>query len=65
MGGTNGGSSIETHTLPYEKLIAVGNLLNDAGNSNLVLCDDLDGGGGVQWELGRRFKGEGIYVYLG
>ena len=64
VGGTNGESSIKTHTLPYEKLIAVGNLLNDAGNSNLVLCDDLDGWGGVQWELGRRFKGEGIYVYL-
>ena len=65
MGGTNGESSIKTHTLPYEKLIAIGNLLNDAGNSNLVLCDHLDGWDGVRWELGRRFKGEGIYVYLG
>ena len=64
VGGANGESSIETHTLPYEKLIAIGNLLYDAGNSNLVLGDHLDGGGGVRWELGRRFKGEGIYVYL-
>ena len=65
VGGTNGESSIKTHTLPYEKPVAIGNFLYDARNSNLVLFDHLDGWGGVRWELGRRFKGEGIYVYLG
>ena len=48
-GGPNWESSIETDTLPCVKWIASGNLLYDAGNSNLVLCDNLkewDGVGG-------------------
>ena len=28
------------------------------------LCIDLEGWGGVEREMGRRFKREGIYVYL-
>ena len=41
--------SIETHTLPYVKWIAKGSLLYEAGNLELVLCDNLagwDGEGG-------------------
>ena len=56
-------SSTETCTLPYLKQRANGNLLYDAGSSNLVLCDDL----GVGWDVrleGGRFKKEGAYVYL-
>ena len=40
--------------------IASGNLLYDAGSSNLVLCDNLEGWDGVRG----RFKWEGIRVYL-
>ena len=61
-GGTNRGSSIETHTLSYAKCTASGNLLYDAGSSNLVLCDYLEG---VRWVgVGERFRKEGTYVYL-
>ena len=42
-GGTNGESNNKTHTYPYVKPVARGNLLYDAGNSNLVLCDNLEG----------------------
>ena len=31
--------SFEIYTLPYGKQIASGNLVYNAGNSNLVLCD--------------------------
>ena len=45
-------SSMEAYTLTYVKQIANGNLLYDTGNSNLVLCDDLEGwdevGGGTE-----------------
>ena len=34
-GKTNGDSSMETHTLPYIKQTAKGNLLHDSGNPNL------------------------------
>ena len=51
-GGTNWKSDIETCTLPYLKQLASGSLLCDAGNSNLVFCDNLRG---VQW--GRRCVG--------
>ena len=37
-------------------------MLYDAGSSNLVLCDSLEGGMG--WEVGRRFYRVGTYVYL-
>ena len=47
VGGTNGESNNKTHTYPYVKPVARGNLLYDAGNSNLVLCDNLDGWDGV------------------
>ena len=33
-GRTNGESSVETHTLPYVKWIASGNLLDDSANPN-------------------------------
>ena len=39
-----------------------GNLLYDAERSNPVLCDNLEGWGGV--EAGGRFKREGTCVYL-
>ena len=53
---------LERVELPYVKLIASWNLLDDAGNPKLVLCDNLEG-----WErreVGWRFKREGICVYL-
>ena len=52
--------NIETCTLSYVKLIASWNLLYDAENPKLVLCDNLEG-----WERreeGWRFKREGICV---
>ena len=36
-------SSTETCTLPYVKQRAGGNLLCDAGSSNPVFCDNLEG----------------------
>ena len=36
---------MEAYTLPYVKQIANGNLMGDAGSSNLVLCDNLEGCG--------------------
>ena len=41
-GEMNWESNIETYTLPCVKQIASGNLLYDAGSSNLALCDNLD-----------------------
>ena len=35
-------------------------MLYDAGSSNKVLCDNLEG----LDEVGRRFKREGTWVYL-
>ena len=43
------------YTLTYVKWIAGGNLLYDAGNPKLVLCDDLaewDGEGGAGVDVG-------------
>ena len=45
---------LKTYTLPYVKQIASGNLLYVTGSSNLVLCDNLEGGMG--WEVGGGFK---------
>ena len=42
------------------KSIASGNLLYNAGNSNLVLCDSLEGCDGV----GRKAQEWGTYVHL-
>ena len=40
-----------------------GNLLYDAGSSNLVLCDNLEGwDGGGRWEGGKRGRGH-TYIY--
>ena len=43
---------METHTSPHVKETASGNVLYDAGSSNLVLCDNLEGwdgeGGGTE-----------------
>ena len=36
---------MEAYKLPYVKQIANGNLMGDAGSSNLVLCDNLEGCG--------------------
>ena len=51
-GGANWASSIETYTWPCIEHIANGNFPYDTGNSNLVLCDDLEGwdevGGGTE-----------------
>ena len=46
-GGRYGESSIGTYALPYVKWIASGNLLYDARNSKLVLCDHLEVGDGL------------------
>ena len=46
-GGMNKEGSIETYTSPCVKKTASGNLLYDAGSSNLVLCDNLEGWDGV------------------
>ena len=59
-GGMNWESGTETHTLLYVKLDSHWKLLHDAGSSNLVLWDNLEGRDGV----GGRLKREGIYVYL-
>ena len=69
VGETNGDSSIETHTLPYIKQIASGNLLCDTGSSNLVLCDKLDGWNGVGarkevQEEGTKIQKKGTYIYI-
>ena len=49
-------SSIETYTSPCVKQIASGNLLYDAGSSNLMLWDNLEGqdgeGGGKDVQEG-------------
>ena len=47
QGGMNKEISIETCRLPCVKQIASGNLLYDAGSSNLGLCDKLEGQDGV------------------
>ena len=51
----DGQISMETYTLPYVKQIASENLLY----VKFVLYDNLEG-----WEVGGRFKMEGVYVYL-
>jgi len=44
--------------------MASGNLLYDAENSNLLLCENLEGWGGVEWEAGRGSGGRGhVYTY--
>ena len=53
---------METYTFPYVKWIGSGNLLCDAGSYNQGLCDNL--GGGMGWEVARRFRREGTHVYL-
>ena len=55
--GMNSESSVETHTLPYIKQIASGNLLYDTGSSNPVPCDYLEGWDGERWEGGSRRRG--------
>ena len=61
-GGMDWQSSTETYTLPCVKQIASGNLLNDPGSSNLVLCDNLEGWDGM--ESGREVEREGPCVFL-
>ena len=50
--GTNGENSMETHTRPYGKQIASGNLLYDSGNSNWGSVTTQRGG--MKWEVGGR-----------
>ena len=45
--GTNWESITETYALPYVKQITSENLLYDAGSSNPVLCNNLEGWDGV------------------
>ena len=52
------GVHMETYTLPYVKEITSGNLLYDAGNSNLVFCDNLEGR-----DMGGSFKRGETCVY--
>ena len=47
-GGRNRKRSPEAYTLQSVKRIASRNLLCDAGNSNPVLCDNLQGWDGVE-----------------
>ena len=49
-------------TLPYIKQIVNRNLLYGSGNSNRGSVTIQRGGMG--WEMGRRFRREGTYVYL-
>ena len=63
----NGESSMETYTLPYVKQTTSGNLMYDAGNQKSVLCDNLEGWGGVGWGGeggGGQFRREGTQVCL-
>ena len=48
--------------LPFVKYIANGNLLYGSGNSNRGSVSTRKGEMGM--EIGRRFRREGIYVYL-
>ena len=50
------------YTLPYVKWIANGNLLYVSGNTKKGSVSTQRHGMGR--EMGRRFKREGIYVYL-
>ena len=51
VGGANGESSMESYTSPYVKLDSPWNLLYNAGSSNSVLGDKLEGWDGME---GRR-----------
>ena len=55
---------MKTYKLLYVKQIARGNLLDDAGSSNQVACDDLEGWDGVRWKMGGRFKREGLFILI-
>ena len=61
-GGMNGENSMEAYTLLYVKQRANGNLLCDSRNPNQGPLTTQSGGKG--WEVGRRFKREGMYVHL-
>ena len=61
-GGMTWETRTETYTLPYATQTASGNLLYEAGNSNLGLCDNLEGWDGEG--VGRGFTRVGTYVYL-
>ena len=58
----NGERSIEIDTPPYVRQIANENLLFGSGNLNRGSVSTYRGRMGR--ETGRRFKMEGIYVYL-
>ena len=62
-GKINWESSIETQTLPYVKQRVSGNLLYEAGNSNPVLCDNLEGWDGVRGGRGGQEGGD-IYILM-
>ena len=61
-GGANWEGSTGTYTSPYIEWRASGNLLYDAGSSNLALYDNLQGWDGV--EGGREAQKEEICVHL-
>ena len=54
--------STETCTLPYVKQTASGSLMYDAGNTKLVLRDNLEGYGGEGGGWG--FRMEKTHIYL-
>ena len=55
-------STMETYILPYEKQIARQNFLYDTMSSNW--CFLTTQSGGMDWEVGWRFKREWTYLYL-
>ena len=62
-GGVIGENSIETYTIQYAIQIASSNLLYDAGNPKLTLCDNIEGwdgeGGGREVQ-----EGEDICIHV-
>ena len=50
------------NVLPYVKQVASGNLLYDTGSSHW--CSVTTQRDGMAWEVGKRFRMEGTYVYL-
>ena len=61
-GGMIWENSMETYTLPYVKYVASGSLMYNAGNPNLVLCDNLEG-----WRkegCGRGIQEGGVHMYV-
>ena len=67
-GEMNGESSMEAYTLTYAKQPASGNLLYDAGSTNLALCENPKGwdgvGGGSEVQEGGDMYTHGCFVLM-